>query len=249
MTLFSPPFFASMNAFTSAYSQSDFFGKLIIWALVFVSIACWAVLGYKLWQAKQALLTAKQFKTLVERNQDRLLQIDPPKYPDHIPHPFAKVYLALREKTLEILNKKLFFLEQNPSAGQIHLTPSDLSILQDYAEAAISNQCKILDKHLFVLSTIATLAPFLGLLGTVWGILETFSTLHMGGAAGSNSAILGGISTALSTTVLGLVVAIPALVSYNYLKNNLKSFSQDMEHFLCNLLSTLELQYRKVDLS
>jgi biopolymer transport protein TolQ len=107
----------------------------------------------------------------------------------------------------------------------------------------------VLEKDLFILSTSVTLAPFLGLLGTVWGILVTFSELQAGSSAGSNTAIIGGLSTALSTTVLGLVIAIPALIAYNYLKNNLRMFTSDMEDFLHNLISTLELQYRKVDIS
>ena len=105
-----------------------------------------------------------------------------------------------------------------------------------------------MEKNLFILSTIATLAPFLGLLGTVWGILVTFSQLHTGGSITSNSAMLGGLATALATTVLGLVIAIPALVAHNYLKNALKNYSSDMETFLYQLLSSIELQYRKVDI-
>ena len=58
-------------------------------------------------------------------------------------------------------------------------------------------------------------------------------------------AVLGGISTALVTTVLGLIIAIPALVSYNYLKSTIGNYASDMEDFLYSLLSAIELQYRE----
>ena len=155
----------------------------------------------------------------------------------------------MKDKTIEILNKKIFFLEKTNRENEVYLTSSDIEILEQYVSATLSDQYKLLEKNLFVLSTIYTLAPFLGLLGTVWGILVTFSSLNSGASAASNAAILGGISTALSTTVMGLVIAIPALISYNYLKSNLKHFSSDMENFLYRLLSILELQYRKADLT
>ena len=146
-----------------------------------------------------------------------------------------------------MLNKNLFFAKQAAKDQTVYLSPADLELIESYGSTKISSQMKILDKNLFILSTIATLAPFLGLLGTVWGILITFAQLHQGASASSNSVMLGGLSTALATTVLGLVIAIPALVSYNYLKNTTKKLSSDMEDFLSDLLSTLELQYRKSD--
>jgi biopolymer transport protein TolQ len=109
----------------------------------------------------------------------------------------------------------------------------------------ISKEHKFLEKHLFILPTIVTLAPFIGLLGTVWGILISFSEMQGGASLSSSTAVLGGLATALVSTVLGLVIAIPAIVAYNLVKNNLKHYTSDMEDFLYKLLSTIELQYRK----
>jgi biopolymer transport protein TolQ len=111
----------------------------------------------------------------------------------------------------------------------------------------LSSETKKLEKHLFVLPTIITLAPFLGLLGTVWGILVTFSEMQGGASVAHNSVVLGGLSMALATTVMGLLIAIPAVIAHNYIKSDLKNYSSDMQDFLGSLLSTLELQYRKVD--
>jgi len=244
---------ASMQPFTSAYAQSDLPGKLIIWSLGSLSILCWIILIYKIWQVNKVKKASQRVLSLIDKNKDRLLQLDAacfsPFMQEYIPHPFPQIYFVLKDKTIEILNKKIFFLEKTNQGNEVYLTASDMEILEQYVFSALSDQYKLLEKNLFVLSTIYTLAPFLGLLGTVWGILATFSSLNSGVSAASNAAILGGISTALSTTVMGLVIAIPALISYNYLKNNLKHFSSDMENFLYKLLSILELQYRKADLT
>jgi len=245
---------ASFQAFSSAYAQSDFFGKLIILGLFLLSGICWVVLTYKIWQSRKVKASASHLNILVRKNKARLLNLEQAEVvlalPKHIPQPFAEIYFTLKEKTVETLNKKAFFLKRLKGDEEpVYLTSNDIDLLEQHVFTTISSQSKILERHLFILSTIVTLAPFLGLLGTVWGILVTFAELHSGGAAGSNAIILGGLSTALATTVLGLVIAIPALLSYNYLKNNLKSFSSDMEDFLYNLLSTLELQYRKADIN
>lgn len=241
---------ASMNAFVVAYSQSDFFGKLIILSLVALSMICWVILLHKVWTLKQVRKLSATFQTAVEGQKTTLLTTDL----SHIsssgstPHPFGEIFESVKGKTIEILNKNRYFISQSAGAkAGVYLTTADLDLLESHVAATISSQNKVLEKNLFILSTIVTLGPFLGLLGTVWGILVTFSGLHDGGGIGSNTSILGGLSTALATTVLGLIIAIPALVSYNYLKNHLKNYSSDMDDFLTSLISQIELQYRKVE--
>jgi biopolymer transport protein TolQ len=249
------PTIASLQAFFIAYSESDFFGKLVILSLVLLSVVCWIVLSFKIWQAKKVKELSLAFQKALEKHKEHILSLDvnhlPKAQSDRIPHPFASIFDVLKCKTLETLNKKIFFIEkmQGDKNQAVYLSNADLELLESHVYTTISFQNKILEKDLFILSTIVTLAPFLGLLGTVWGILVTFSELQGGVSSGSNSAIIGGLSTALSTTVLGLVIAIPALISYNYLRNSLKTFTSDMEDFLHSLISTLELQYRKVDIS
>lgn len=177
---------------------------------------------------------------MFQKKKDSLLSLSVEQLPKF--HPYTKIFHALKQKTIEILNKNHFFAEnQEP----VYLTQSDLELVESHVLTTISTETKQLEKNLFVLSTIKTLAPFLGLLGTVWGILVTFSEMQTGGSPSANSTILGGLSTALATTVLGLVIAIPALIFYNYLKNAFKYLTSDMEDFLYKLLSTIELQYRK----
>ncbi len=245
---------ASLGSFTTAYTQSDLIGKLIIFGLIALSAICWIVLCHKIWMTRHVKSISSLFSAALENHASSLLQLDLDQLPKplnrQIPHPFGHIFYDLKTKTVEILNKNHFFISQtHPKEDfQVYLSGPDLDVLETHVLTTISTQKKYLEKNLFILSTIVTLAPFLGLLGTVWGILVTFSELHTaGGAAGSNMAVLGGISTALVTTVLGLIIAIPALVSYNYLKSSINAYASDMEDFLYRLLCAIELQYRKVD--
>ena len=244
---------AHLGAFGTAYTQSDLIGKFIILGLIALSAICWVVLVRKIWVTRHVRSLSSAFVFAVEKQASPVLQLDlnqlPKPHRQQIPHPFGKIFYELKNKTIEILNKNHYFIAQQnkKETAQVYLTPNDLEIVETHVLTTISAQRKQLEKHLYVLSTISTLAPFLGLLGTVWGILVTFSELHAGGSVGSNMAVLGGISTALATTVLGLIIAIPALVSYNYLKSAIATYSSDMEDFLYELLSSIELQYRKVD--
>lgn len=103
--------------------------------------------------------------------------------------------------------------------------------------SARAEQRKFLEKGLFFLPTVVSLAPFLGLLGTVWGILLTFHELQHGAAVQGNATVMGGLAMALGTTVVGLLVAIPALVSYNYLRAQIRHFCVEMETFSEHLLA------------
>lgn len=239
---------ANIGTFVKAYAHSDLFGKVIILGLVLLSALCWLILIQKVWVTKKVIQLSADFKKVYTANKDKLLTLELSQLPRSplpaIPNPYASIFSELKSKTVEILNKNLHF---STNAQGVYLSSSDLDIIESHTLSAISYQSKRLEHNLFILSTIITLAPFLGLLGTVWGILITFGELGGGASASSNMAILGGLSTALATTVLGLVIAIPALISYNYLKSTIRNYSSDMEEFLYELLSTVEIQYRKVD--
>ena len=246
---------AHLSAFTTAYAQSDAFGKLIILGLISLSILCWVILVQKIWMTRQVAAASQSFHKAFQMHKERLLHLEIDNLPKpknrQVPHPYAEIFREVKTKAVEILNKNHYFSSQqgNKEGGQVYLSPADLEIVESHVLSTLSMQTKRLEKNLYILPTIVTLAPFVGLLGTVWGILIAFSELGSGGSAGSNMAVLGGLSTALATTVMGLIIAIPALISSNYLRNRLKNYSSDMEEFLYELLSSVELQYRKADVS
>lgn len=244
-------YFAALDVFFIAYSQSDLFGKSVILSLVLLSILCWIVLIQKISVLRKVRAISQAFQKAFELSKDPVLALDIANFPKpkdkNTPHPFASIFQNVKQKTIEVLNKNHYFIAQQNQKAPVYLTESDLRFLEAHAMTAISASNKSLEKNLYILSTIMALAPFLGLLGTVWGILVSFSGLHDGAGMSSNSAVLGGLSTALSTTVLGLLIAIPSLISYNYSKAAIRSYASDMDDFLSHILSAIELQYRKVE--
>lgn len=229
------------NPFFESFIQSDLLGKLIFISLITCSILSWIILVQKIIMCQEAKKNSLQFWDAFQIQRLNPLNLEITKKQS----PFEQLYLLLKKYTLEILNKNAKFGTANPDKSP-SLSEADLDFVQAQLMSGINNQTKFLEKNLFILSTITTLAPFLGLLGTVWGILTTFSEMQSIGGGGQ-AAILSGLSLALATTVLGLIGAIPALIGYNYLKNNIRDFQTDMESYSNEMLASVELQYRRVD--
>jgi len=232
------------STFLSAFSQSDFFGKLIFLGLFALSISSWVVIIYKISITRKTKFNSFKFENIFSKRKENILNFHLDSFNSYL-NPYYVIYSSVKTKTLEILKKNSFF--SNCDLAEVYLSDSDVELIESEVDATISHQIKFLEKNLFVLSTVITLAPFLGLLGTVWGILLTFSNLQASGIASANSSVLSGLSLALATTVIGLVVAIPALIGYNYLKSYISDYTKEMEHFSHNLMTTLELQYKKVE--
>lgn len=244
---------ASMHAFSSAFSQSDFFGKLIFLGLFILSFACWMTLIYKTWVLSEVKKSSSKLLMFIEKHKSNLLKLQieslgQNKYKE-IPQPFSKIFSIVKNKTLELLEKNHFFIAEHQAESSVYLSRADIDLIENHLFATIMTQKEQLEKNVYILSTITTLAPFVGLLGTVWGILMMFAGLQMSGNFASNATVLGGLSTALATTVLGLLIAIPSLVAHSFIKQSIKTYTCHMQDFGHFLLSTIEIQYRKVDLS
>jgi len=226
----------------NAYFQSDFFGKFIFFSLFILSITSWIVFLHKIWLAKKIKTLNTNFAKIIKTNNENLLSLN---INSSISYPYYNIYKNLKEKTLQILNKNSFFINEKQN---VYISQADVELIYSHLDAEITKETKLLEKNLFILPTVITLGPFLGLLGTVWGILITFNSLQTTSILNNNASILSGLSMALATTVVGLTVAIPALIAYNYLKNWIKNFKSDLDHFSHQLITTLEIQYRNVDL-
>ena len=241
-------FLAVSGIFFNSYAQSDFFGKCIFLALFFLSFICWWVLIQKTIVLHRIKKFANSTQTILQQNQKNILHLPKDTFPKRLekdtPNPFSFLYGAVKEKTFQALDKNRYFKEEKQPPA-VFLSRSDIELVDAHAHSTLHAQTKFLEKNLFILAMIVSLAPFLGILGTVWGILV--SLFEMQSSHHSNAIIMSGISTALATTVIGLVIAIPALISYNYLKNTIRNLQGDMTDFCNLLLSTVELQYRKVD--
>ena len=101
------------------------------------------------------------------------------------------------------------------------------------------------EEKMVLLGSIVTGAPFLGLLGTVWGVMDAFGAMSTASSA-SLQALASGVSGALLTTVSALVVAIPAVFGYNYLLQNTKIALIELENFASTISDRIELEARKI---
>lgn len=229
-----------MGTFFQAFAAADFFGKLIFFGLFLLSCASWVFILQKFWMLKNIRIRANRFKKLAEMHKEQILNLK-----SHSKNPFGILYNQLKEQALIVLDKNHYHFQ----GEETYLSGLDIEFLESHLHLAIAKEKGRIEKNLFILSTTKTLAPFLGLLGTVWGILVSFGELQAGHSVTSNAVILGGLSTALTTTVLGLLIAIPALIAHSYLKNLSKNFTMEMMEFSHFLISTVELQYRKVDVT
>jgi len=140
-----------MNAFVIAYTQSDFFGKLIILGLIAISMICWIVLLHKTWIIRQVNQLSVSFQKAIAESKNPLLALDLSKLPmprsKAVPHPFALIYNDLKQKTLEILNKNHYFISQTSGGkSQVYLSPADLELLESHLTATFRLKIRLSKK-------------------------------------------------------------------------------------------------------
>jgi biopolymer transport protein TolQ len=144
--------------------------------------------------------------------------------------PFANVYAAGYREL------------QSQLSGTGNPSPPRLKSLQAVTvsmQLASTEEVRRVEKGMSWLATTAGVAPFIGLFGTVWGIIDAFSGLGTAGAA-SLRAVAPGIAEALVTTAAGLFAAIPALIAYNYFLQHIRDLAQRLDTFANEFASQVE---------
>jgi len=118
-------------------------------------------------------------------------------------------------------------------------TQETIPAVENVLKVTVSQETERLERRLSFLATTANTAPFIGLFGTVWGIMDSFREIGLRGTT-SLAVVAPGISEALITTALGLFAAIPAVLAYNALSNRLKGVSLKLEYastYIINLIT------------
>ncbi|MDI1311551.1 MotA/TolQ/ExbB proton channel family protein [Prosthecobacter sp.] len=161
-------------------------------------------------------------------------------YQQREPHEFSSFYhiyhAACREMSWYLLGEDepgTTFAARLQGAGRI--TPSQMNAVQVAMERSVAEAALRLEARMNWVATTLSSAPFLGLLGTVWGILDTFSTMMSASSTATIATLAPGITTALVTTVLGLLVAIPSMIGYNALVNRIRGMVVRLDNFASEL--------------
>jgi len=212
--------------------------QLVLLILVVFSVVSWAIIIAKYRSLASAHEQSEKFLYAFWDNQrlDTLYE----KSEGWIHSPMAKVFRAgYRE-----LSRLQEVLTKGEVTGSL-VVASETSVLQNISRAmsrARNLEMTRLEKALTFLATTGSATPFIGLFGTVWGIMNAFRGIGRTGAA-SLAVVAPGISEALIATALGLAAAIPAVVAYNAFLRRVQTLAAEMENFSAEFMNLVERYY------
>lgn len=207
--------------------QSDAFAKFIVFTLFLMSVISWAIIYDRTRLFLKLRSRGRRLQTLVATrglgfSADTLKQCLPSVEGALVLE--AKRYLDAR-KGARPAGREASEAENQASAGQ----------LKDFLERRAVAEVEDMEKYLVYLATTVSVAPFLGLLGTVWGITDSFMSMGSQGTA-SIDVVGPGIAAALISTIAGLAAAIPAVVGYNLLLRHVRRQENGIELFISRIL-------------
>lgn len=218
-----PPAPASSSALLEMVHNSGPVAFAVLLILLLASIFSWTVMISKWSYFRRAQTQGNRFVRAF-RKSGRLNEIASVAE-QFKPSPLVSVFTEIHDE----------YIRQSGGRG----LPRNPLGLERAAQTASSEALTVMEQRMTWLATIAAIAPFIGLFGTVMGIIDAFHGLGTQGSA-TLRAVAPGISEALITTAAGLVVAIPAVVGYNQLTARLREFGARMDDFGRELLNAIE---------
>ena len=217
------------------FLQTGWVAKIVLVTLIIFSLASWSVILGK-WRELGAARSASDKFLKVFRDAARLNEAAATAS-KHRASPLAGMFQAgYTELEAQIRTVRR---DAEPGAS---LRLKSISGIQRALERAVGSEMERLQRALPMLATTASVTPFIGLFGTVWGIMNTF---HAIGATGSTSivTVAPGIAEALVNTAAGLLAAIPAVVAYNHLLAKVRIMRRRMEDFQLEFLNLVERNF------
>ncbi|MDA9744247.1 protein TolQ [Candidatus Pelagibacter sp.] len=203
----------------SLFLRADIVVKSVIILLIAASIYSWAIIIEKFKMFKKINQSTVEFeeKFWKSKSAESFYNNLPANKDDPMSNVFRKtMQVVLKSRSRSNLNEKLTSL----------------------LESNIESEVNFLEKNFSFLATVGSTAPFIGLFGTVWGIMNSFQSIAV--SRNTSLAIVApGIAEALFATALGLLAAIPAVVAYNKFNNDSKKYSQRLENFAKRFLSII----------
>jgi len=213
------------------FLTSDTVGQVIVLGLAVFSLVAWTIMLGKHFELKRLRMLNGMFE---QRLQDERSLLDlPESYRDRRAIPYADLFADAVEsywRAAAIGKEK----------GR-DTTRARLEHCENALQRALARQSLRYESSMIFLATIVSGAPFLGLLGTVWGVMAAFSAISVQQSASIQS-IAPGVASALLTTIAGLVVAIPSMFGYNFLLASTRRLITELENFASSLADRIELE-------
>ena len=223
------------NAFVYALEKATFEGRITIGVLVLVSLFSWSVIISKSIQLGRASRMSKRFSSAYNRTRHPHELLKATEQFDGAPaHEVYQAGIAELDAQLAKVG-----------AGEIKtqkIDPIAFEAVRVAIEETAIAEAQGLEKGMIVLSTAVAGGPFIGLLGTVWGVMETFAGIGKAHAA-SITEMAPGVAGALIATVVGLFVAIPAMFAYNFMVTRIRAFTQELDSFGIRFATQIEQEF------
>ncbi len=212
--------------------------KIVILILVSLSVTCWGIGWTKYQEFKVLKKSNDAFDALFWKSNSLDDLFD--KVPSTTTSSHAKVFRAAYAEMKKIADSPL--LNKSSDAETPQLTGIDN--LERSMRKAIENQVSEMESSLTILASTGSTGPFIGLFGTVWGIMNSFQKIAQTGSA-SLAAVAPGISEALITTAIGLAAAIPAVILYNNFVAVIKKEETSLNNFSFDFLNIVKRNFFK----
>lgn len=227
-----------------ALRQSNLAGKVIVAILFIGSIFAWSLMITKMRELAQARRTSASFLRLYRQDaHPAAVFLKRRKFeesPLYAVYAQACVELGAALESRGAAPEDLFM--GGVGSSEPHLSEMQVSAIRNVAERTMADQSLLMERSMGLLATATTTAPFLGLLGTVWGVMDSFAGMAVTGTA-MLSAVAPGVSGALLTTVVGLLVALPSAIGYNMLGDQIRRLTVMLSNFCEELVSDVERHY------
>lgn len=210
--------------------------KFVLLILLLFSVISWAIIIMKLVLLRRTRREAEDFFKVYYGSQ-RLSSIYT-ETKDMRQNPFAAIF---RESCIE-LNR---ITKSNPESGENVLLGTELPGLESIERTlkrTATSELNRYERALNFLATTGSTTPFIGLFGTVWGIMDAFRGIAIRGSA-SLAVVAPGIAEALIATAAGLAAAIPAVVFYNYFVSRIKEIASEMDNFSSEFLNVIHRHF------
>ncbi len=220
-------------------SNTSTFGIIILLILVIMSFFSWVIIFVKWKQYKEVSADNLKFEKQFARSSQIADSLGQAK--SSAKSPVSKIYLAGYKELLEL--KELSNQGGAMQASSHALTENDYELIEMAMERSLSEEVSLLEEWIIFLASTSNSAPFIGLLGTVVGIMDAFWAIGERGSA-SLAVVAPGIAEALLATIVGLSAAIPAVIAFNWASNKVKNMNEFSNNFILEFIAKAQKENR-----